>query len=294
MTIEVRCIEHLSVEQRQSLHLLYGPMMGKSSICLYEFLGSIQNSVELEDVYLLLNINASQFDKARNHLEQYHLIETYIHEDDIMNQFTVMETGAGSLKPREYYQLTHKSYQKTAAATNKLSFRLENQVLTNKEVPLAEKVDSDLVKREKVEATNIATRTPGAGDVAWMMEKGKIESKMNTFESNINKIVSYGGSSDDFKNWKDIYNSLDCAIKLIRKSYLDLGSRKKEYLAIYQDIVKRNLSLTGQLRYWKSLKTVKQAQQKATKIDRQSSNTVIANNAMRRWQNAMAVDGFSK
>lgn len=60
---------------------------------------------------------------------------------------------------------------KTAAATNKLSFRLENQVLTNKEVPLAEKVDSDLVKREKVEATNIATRTPGAGDVAWMMER---------------------------------------------------------------------------------------------------------------------------
>ena len=52
MAIEVRCIEHLSVEQRQSLHLLYGPLMGKSSICLYEFLGSIQNSVELEDIAL--------------------------------------------------------------------------------------------------------------------------------------------------------------------------------------------------------------------------------------------------
>ena len=84
MAIEVRCIEHLSVEQRQSLHLLYGPLMGKSSICLYQFLGSIQNSVELEDVYLLLNINASQFDKARNYLEQYHLIETYVHEDDML------------------------------------------------------------------------------------------------------------------------------------------------------------------------------------------------------------------
>ena len=84
MAIEVRCIEHLSVEQRQSLHLLYGPLIGKSSICLYEFLGSIQNSVELEDVYLLLNINASQFDKARNYLEQYHLIETYVHEDDML------------------------------------------------------------------------------------------------------------------------------------------------------------------------------------------------------------------
>lgn len=84
MAIEVRCIEHLSSEQRQSLNLLYGPLMGKNSICLYEFLGSIQNLVELEDVYLLLNMNASQFDIARNSLEQYHLIETYVHEGDML------------------------------------------------------------------------------------------------------------------------------------------------------------------------------------------------------------------
>ena len=84
MAIEVRCIEHLSSEQRQSLNLLYGPLMGKNSICLYEFMGSIQNLVELEDVYLLLNMNASQFDIARNRLEQYHLIETYVHEGDML------------------------------------------------------------------------------------------------------------------------------------------------------------------------------------------------------------------
>lgn len=84
MAIEVRCIEHLSSEQRQSLNLLYGPLMGKNSICLYEFLGSIQNLVELGDVYLLLNMNASQFDIARNRLEQYHLIETYVHEGDML------------------------------------------------------------------------------------------------------------------------------------------------------------------------------------------------------------------
>ena len=84
MAIEVRCIEHLSSEQRQSLNLLYGPLMRKNSICLYEFLFSIQNLVELEDVYLLLNMNASQFDIARNRLEQYHLIETYVHEGDML------------------------------------------------------------------------------------------------------------------------------------------------------------------------------------------------------------------
>ena len=84
MAIEIRCIEHLSSEQRQSLSLLYGPLIGKSSVCLYEFLGSIQNPIDLEDIYLLLNMNAAQFDKARNYLEQYHLIETYVHEGDML------------------------------------------------------------------------------------------------------------------------------------------------------------------------------------------------------------------
>lgn len=217
---------------------------------------------------------------------------TYNHEPDIMNQFTVMETGAGSLFPREYYQLLHKGYEATAVLNNKLSKRLENQVLTLAEVPLAEKVDSDLVKRQKVEETNIATRLP-VSDAAWMMEKGKIESKMSIFQSNINKIVSYGGTSEDLKGWREIYNSLQTAVKLIRESYLDLGSRKKEYLAIYRDIVNRNFSLVKQLRAWKGLKTIKETEQMATNIKRLSSATVIATDALHRWQDAMAVDGTS-
>ena len=57
MAIEIRCIEHLSSEQRQSLSLLYGPLIGKSSVCLYEFLGSIQNSIDLEDNTIEYNSN---------------------------------------------------------------------------------------------------------------------------------------------------------------------------------------------------------------------------------------------
>ena len=84
MRIDVRCIEHLSSEQRQSLNLLYGPLIGKNSVCLYDFFSSIQSQIELDDIYLMLNMNVSQFDKARNHLEQYHLIETYIHEEEML------------------------------------------------------------------------------------------------------------------------------------------------------------------------------------------------------------------
>lgn len=220
--------------------------------------------------------------------------QTYNHEPDIMNQFTVMETGAGSLMPRDYYQYMHKNYQRTAVETNKMTYRLANQATTMLEVPLSEKVDSDLVKRAKVEAMNVAARTPGAADVAWAMEKGKIESKLGIFQSNINKITSYGGSSDDYKDWQNVYECLVCAIKLIRDAYLDLGSRKKEYLAIYRDIVKRNLELTQQLRYWNSLKNVKEMTSKATKLQRLSSITTISHDALNRWQSAMAVDGFSQ
>lgn len=84
MKIEVRCMEHLSSEQRQSLHVLYGPLVGKNAICLYGLLSSISKEIEIEDLYLLLNLNTSQFDMARNHLEQYHLIETYIHKEHMM------------------------------------------------------------------------------------------------------------------------------------------------------------------------------------------------------------------
>ena len=37
MAIEVRCIEHLSSEQRQSLNLLYGPLVGKTQFVYMNF-----------------------------------------------------------------------------------------------------------------------------------------------------------------------------------------------------------------------------------------------------------------
>ena len=48
---------------------------------------------------------------------------TYIHERDIMNQFTTMETGAGVLSPAWYYNSLHKKsercqYKKQACLSN--------------------------------------------------------------------------------------------------------------------------------------------------------------------------------
>ena len=76
-----------------------------------------------------------------------------------------------------------------------------------KEISLAENVDSVLSRRAKVEAMNIANRTPGVADVAWKMEKGTIEGAMSNFQKTINKITLYGGTSDDYKDWSNVYHS---------------------------------------------------------------------------------------
>ena len=164
---------------------------------------------------------------------------------------------------------------------------------TTLEQDLAEKVDSDYTKRAKVEAINIVSRS-SASDLSWVLEKSKLDGKMEIFNKNINNIVSYGGSPNDYQSWRNLYNCFETAIKITHESYQDLGKRKKEYLAIYQDLVKRNLTLVKQLLYWNSLKKSKKISEQAVTPERLSSNVVIAKDAYKRWQAAMAVDGFAK
>lgn len=68
---------------------------------------------------------------------------TKIHENDIMNQFLTMETGAGALTPAAYYNTFHKSYQRDANVRNKLIYRTSVMAAVNEEKAPAEKIDSD-------------------------------------------------------------------------------------------------------------------------------------------------------
>ena len=84
---------------------------------------------------------------------------TYIHENDIMNQFLTMETGAGALPPAAYYNAVHKSYQKDANVRNKLIYRTSVMAAVNEEKAPAEKIDSEYVARAKIDALNIESRS---------------------------------------------------------------------------------------------------------------------------------------
>lgn len=180
--------------------------------------------------------------------------QTYNHDAAVYNQFLVGETGGGSLTPSLYYDAVHRSYQRWAYTGNKNLYRGALTLVLEKEKPLAEQIDSALTYRAKIEAMNVADRTPKALDLAWQTEKTKIEKKFQLFRENINKITMCGGTSQDYREWLEIYNCLQTALKAVRDAYMPLNERKKQYLEIYHDIVLRNQQLVSyvtSLRYGK-------------------------------------------
>ena len=162
---------------------------------------------------------------------------TYNHDDAKMNQITVQEIGAGGLTPAFYYDVFHNSYQKSAAAKTKLGFRTLAGVAAWQQIEDADSVETSMKQRAEIEALNIADRQI---DIAWLAEGNKIESKLNDFQNNINRIVSAGGTFNDKERWTEYYNIFQTSIKETKDAYMPNAQRKKEYLAIYADICKQN------------------------------------------------------
>ena len=165
---------------------------------------------------------------------------TYNHDEAKMNQITVQEIGSGGLTPAFYYDVFHRSYQRSAASKNKLTYRSLAGVAGWQQVDDADSIKASLEKRAEIEALNVADRQI---DLAWLAEGTKITNKLNDFQNNINRIVEAGGTFKDKERWNDYYGMFQCAIKATQDAYMPNSQRKKEYLAIYADICKENETL---------------------------------------------------
>ena len=165
---------------------------------------------------------------------------TYNHDSSKKNQITVMEIGSGSLSPELYYQLLHSSYKKSAASKNKLGFRTTAGIGAYNQVEYAEAIDSALTKRAEIETLNMADRQI---DLAWKVEGSKINSKMEAFKNNIDRILLVGGSIGDKQRWTEYYHVYETAIKATKDAYMPNAKRKKMYLQIYTDVTKQNETL---------------------------------------------------
>lgn len=217
--------------------------------------------------------------------------QTKNHDPSVMNQFTIGETGLGSFTPDFYYDLFHKNYRNSAMLTNKQAFRTQMHLALNKQEPYAEAIDSALNDRMRVELKNIADRTPGFTDVAWQVERGKIEGKLALLKQNIERITINGGSVQSYREWLERYNAIQCGIDAIRNAYMPQGSRKEQYIAIYRDILKKNVEVCEYLDYLRSAKTVKyyisQSRNRVHPIDSTQIGR-IARASHGRWKIALA------
>ena len=203
---------------------------------------------------------------------------TYNHDSPKQNQITVMETGTGALSPDLYYTLLHNNYKKSAASKNKLSFRTLAGVNLYNQTDEAEAIDSALVKRAEIEALNVADRQI---DLAWIAEGDKVNGQMDRFKRNIDRILPAGGSSDDKERWTEYYHMYQCAIDATKNAYMPNAQRKKEYLRIYEDVVRQNENLVGYLAKRQNA-TITGSLLNAT-ADRNLDKSSVIREAMSRW-----------
>lgn len=213
---------------------------------------------------------------------------TYNHDSPKQNQVTVMETGAGALTPELYYWALHNKYKKSAAIKNKLSFRTLAGANLYGQVDDAEAIDSSLVKRSEIEALNVADRQI---DLAWLAEGEKIESQMERLRRNIDRIQFVGGTQDEKERWTEYYHIYKCAIDAIREAYMPNSQRKRQYLRIYDDIIRQNEILISYLGKKQNATIIDQLLD-APAMDRIPQKGSIAREAMNRWnESRFAVRG---
>ena len=207
---------------------------------------------------------------------------TYNHDPAKKNQIMVMETGGGSLTPELYYWTFHKNYKKSAARKNKLTYRTVAGLNAYNQVAYAENIDSALTSRAAIEALNVADRQI---DLAWTAEGNKIEAAMARFKQNIDRIMFVGGTANEKQRWTEYYNMYNCAINATKDAYMPNAQRKKEYLRIYDDVVRQNETL---LRYLVRLHSASRTNTLLTAThERTLHKDNIVSEAKSRWNEAV-------
>ena len=204
---------------------------------------------------------------------------TYNHDETKMYQVTVMETGVGNLTPRAFYSVVHNRYYQNAAETNKLRYRSEVAAHGSVQVGISETIDTSLTKRAEVEALNMADRQV---DLAWQAEGPKIQSRLEAFNRNIERLSEAGGNAGDITLWQERYHLFQTAVSSIRNAYMPNAERKKQYLAIYDDIARKNETLIA---YIVSVDARERAKERlAATVTLPHRNGEIASEASGRWK----------
>ena len=204
---------------------------------------------------------------------------TFNHDETKMNQVTVMETGAGELTPPLFYSLVHGRYYETASETSKLLYRSEAAAHGGVQAGLAHQIDTSLTKRAGVEALNIADRQ---ADLAWQAEGPRIQSALDAFRRNLARLSEAGGTPGELGLWEERQRLFETAVSAVRGSFMPNADRKRQYLAIYSDIIRGNDTLVEYIVYVDGRE--KTREHLAAELTLPDRNAEIASEASSRWR----------
>lgn len=213
----------------------------------------------------------------------------YRTEYDILNQFTVMEDGAGDLKPGYYYDLYHKHYKELNGhgygnpATAKKVLRWSAEEIFKKEPDKAEAMKDTLKHRRNIEVMNMAERK---SDLSVMGEKKRFRNNMSVFKNNINNLMLYGGQAQDKQQWMEVYNAYSTGFNAISEAYMPAGERSKEYVALNKSLLQQNAVLVRQISALYAVKRGQELKKNSNTFkfrDEATGNKVIAYDRMNQW-----------
>jgi len=213
---------------------------------------------------------------------------TYNHDESVQNQVTIQEIGSGSFTPDLYYDALHSNYRNWAAEQNKLSFRTLTVAAMKLQEPYAERIDSNLTKRAKVEAENLLDRQV---DAAWLIEKGKVNDALTTFKGHIEKITLCGGSYRTYEEWKEAYDMVVFGIQCIQDGYIPNSEREQQYMQAYKDVRSRDAKLVKLLSFLKSYHRPQWGTQALHRKENLVRNSGL--NSLTRWK-AAAVQAIQR
>ncbi len=169
---------------------------------------------------------------------------TYRHDASRYNQFLAMEVGGGVLTPSWYYQAFHRGYRLDALAMPKAEQRALAEACCARQVPSSVTVDSALCRRALVEAANVADRQV---DLAWALERPKVQGALDAFSLNVDRIPGLGGGTGDQAAWRERLDMFECALEAVREAYMPNSERKARFLEIHDDVTEANARLVAHM-----------------------------------------------
>ena len=208
---------------------------------------------------------------------------TFKHDATKMNQFLMQETGGGSFQSESewYYDLFHKSYKNSLLSTNKQMYRTASYEGTYAQIAYADSIRKRLENRAKEEAFNMADREV---DVSWLTEQSKIENALMKYRNNLSSLSACRANSEEISYWQMNSKMWDFALDRTKSAYMANSERQKEYLTIYQDILKQNTKLVKRIHYLKALNKSSEITEAQPKTSKRFTEAATA--SYNRWREA--------